>query len=185
MLLYTWQFESQDERQLKQIFDGQNAIHMTVRDLHRRLDEVIGRQERTLSQIAYMSQGGFPQAPPQGQGIVCPIFMSYSCGTIHTYLYSLNVLVLGINSFSPIISVKLYILASSVYYYVIVEVQEIALVVNHDDYIPCCLYKLLYSVMPWYNRAAVVICYPVLFTASPAAATHGCCKTSWNRCSIE
>ena len=41
---------------------------MTVRDLHRRLDEVIGRQERTLSQISVMSQGGPPQHPPQGHG---------------------------------------------------------------------------------------------------------------------
>lgn len=66
-------FESQDERQLKQIFDGQNAIHMTVRDLHRRLDEVIGRQERTLSQIAVMSQGGMPPVQQgHGQGLPPP-----------------------------------------------------------------------------------------------------------------
>jgi len=40
------------------IFDGQNAIHNTVRLLHQRLDEVIGRQERTLSQLTLIQSGG-------------------------------------------------------------------------------------------------------------------------------
>lgn len=59
------QFEEQGARELKQIFEGQNYIGKTVNDLHRKLDEVIGRQERTLSQLSIMSQPGSVQV--QGQ----------------------------------------------------------------------------------------------------------------------
>ena len=48
------------------IFDGQNAIHNTMRILHQRLDEIVGRQERTLSQITMIQTGaaGGGQAQP-------------------------------------------------------------------------------------------------------------------------
>ena len=62
---HLFQFEEQGARELKQIFEGQNYIGKTVNDLHRKLDEVIGRQERTLSQLSIMSQTGSVQA--QGQ----------------------------------------------------------------------------------------------------------------------
>ncbi|KAK6184877.1 hypothetical protein SNE40_007239 [Patella caerulea] len=45
-------FESQNERELKMIFDGQNNIHGTLKDLNRKLDELIGRQELVLSRVS-------------------------------------------------------------------------------------------------------------------------------------
>ena len=59
------QYEGQDVRELKMIFDGQNSIHDTVRHIHRKLDEVIGRQEQTLSQVSNLGRtGGVPQGAP-------------------------------------------------------------------------------------------------------------------------
>ncbi|XP_074649418.1 protein ERGIC-53-like [Tubulanus polymorphus] len=51
-------FESQGQRELKQIYDSQNAIHSKLRDLDRKMDEIVGRQERTMSQISGISAGG-------------------------------------------------------------------------------------------------------------------------------
>ncbi len=62
---FSLQFEEQGARELKQIFEGQSYIGKSVHDLHRKLDEVIGRQERTLSQLSIMAQTGSVQ--PQGQ----------------------------------------------------------------------------------------------------------------------
>lgn len=45
-------FESDNQRELRQIFSGQSHIFDVLKDLHRKLDEVIGRQERTLSLIS-------------------------------------------------------------------------------------------------------------------------------------
>ncbi len=58
------QFEQAETRELKQIFDGQNMIHSVLRELNRKIDEVVGRQERTMSQLAMMQQGG--GQPAQG-----------------------------------------------------------------------------------------------------------------------
>ncbi|KAL0268079.1 UNVERIFIED_CONTAM: hypothetical protein PYX00_010151 [Menopon gallinae] len=54
-------FESDNQRELRQIFSGQSQIFDVLKDLHRKLDEVIGRQERTLSLI---SQQPVPVVPP-------------------------------------------------------------------------------------------------------------------------
>ncbi|CAH1789645.1 unnamed protein product [Owenia fusiformis] len=62
-------YESQQQRELKQIFDGQNMIHTVIRDLNRKIDEVIGRQERTISQISMINSGNTGQVvqqPPAG-----------------------------------------------------------------------------------------------------------------------
>ncbi|ESO85090.1 hypothetical protein LOTGIDRAFT_168115 [Lottia gigantea] len=56
-------FESQNERELKMIFEGQSNIHLTMKDLNRKLDELLGRQELVLSRVS----GGQP-VPVQGQG---------------------------------------------------------------------------------------------------------------------
>lgn len=59
-------FETDQQRELRQIFMGQSQIFEVIRDLNRKLDEVIGRQERTLSMItAVQSTGGAPA--PSGQ----------------------------------------------------------------------------------------------------------------------
>ncbi|KAI4467075.1 vesicular mannose-binding lectin [Holotrichia oblita] len=59
-------FESDNQRELRQIFQGQSQMFEVLKDLSRKLDEVIGRQERTLSLVS--SQQLAPgQAVPQGQ----------------------------------------------------------------------------------------------------------------------
>lgn len=60
-------FESDNQRELRQIFQGQSIMSESLKDLSRKLDEVIGRQERTLSLISLNSQGVGQVAPvPQG-----------------------------------------------------------------------------------------------------------------------
>lgn len=51
------QYEAQDVKELRMIFDGQNEIHRLVRGLLVKLDEVIGRQERELSMLTLINQG--------------------------------------------------------------------------------------------------------------------------------
>ncbi|XP_048251141.1 protein ERGIC-53-like [Haliotis rufescens] len=58
-------FESQNEREMKQIFDGQSNIHLTLKDLNRKMDELLGRQELVLSKISMGTQTG--GQVPQGQ----------------------------------------------------------------------------------------------------------------------
>ena len=41
-------FEDDTIRELKQIFQGQSSMNEVMRDLHRKMDEIIGRQERAL-----------------------------------------------------------------------------------------------------------------------------------------
>eukprot|EP00096_Caligus_rogercresseyi_P002019 TRINITY_DN1364_c0_g1_i2.p1 TRINITY_DN1364_c0_g1~~TRINITY_DN1364_c0_g1_i2.p1 ORF type:complete len:369 (-),score=126.45 TRINITY_DN1364_c0_g1_i2:1216-2322(-) len=43
---------SDSDKELQQIFQGQSAIKDTITDLHRKMDEIIGRQERTLSLLS-------------------------------------------------------------------------------------------------------------------------------------
>ena len=76
-----FQFEGQEARELKQIFQGQETIHRVVRDLSRKLDEVIGRQERTLSQLSIMGQGGVAVQQPghAGGGVSCAFSWSWYC----------------------------------------------------------------------------------------------------------
>ncbi|XP_046403446.1 protein ERGIC-53 [Ischnura elegans] len=64
-------FETDQQRELSQIFAGQSKMFDVMRDLNRKLDEVVGRQERTLSllssgQAMQPVQGGHPP-PPGGQ----------------------------------------------------------------------------------------------------------------------
>lgn len=45
------EYESLGEKELQQIFDVQSQIHLALNTLNRKLDEILGRQERTLSLI--------------------------------------------------------------------------------------------------------------------------------------
>lgn len=45
-------YESDNQRELRQIFSGQSQVMEQVRVLSQKLDEVIGRQERTLSMLS-------------------------------------------------------------------------------------------------------------------------------------
>lgn len=70
--LENW-FEDYNARELRQIWEAQTATHDQLRTLGNKLDEVIGRQERTLGLLSVSAQGGPPpqiQQPhiPQGGG---------------------------------------------------------------------------------------------------------------------
>ncbi|PNF41175.1 hypothetical protein B7P43_G01436 [Cryptotermes secundus] len=58
-------FESDNQRELRQIFTGQSQMFEMMRELNRKLDEVVGRQERTLSLLSSVQAG---VAPPGGAG---------------------------------------------------------------------------------------------------------------------
>lgn len=50
-------FESDNQRELRQIFTGQSQMFEMMRELNRKLDEVVGRQERTLSLLSSVHAG--------------------------------------------------------------------------------------------------------------------------------
>ncbi|XP_053982255.1 protein ERGIC-53 [Hylaeus volcanicus] len=51
-------FENDNQRELRQIFDGQSQMFDALRELHNKLDEILGRQERTLSLVSQAQLGG-------------------------------------------------------------------------------------------------------------------------------
>ncbi|KAG7189018.1 hypothetical protein KM043_008611 [Ampulex compressa] len=51
-------FETDNQRELRQIFSGQSQMFDALRELSRKLDEVVGRQERSLSLISQLQVGG-------------------------------------------------------------------------------------------------------------------------------
>lgn len=71
-------YESDSQRELRQIFQGQNHISQLINVLSSKLDEVVGRQERTLSLISQqagaITHGQVPpsggQAAPQAGGFI-------------------------------------------------------------------------------------------------------------------
>lgn len=56
-------FESDSQRELRQIWQAQSSMTEALRDLSRKMDEVIGRQERTLGLLSV--GGGAPPQPGQ------------------------------------------------------------------------------------------------------------------------
>jgi len=44
-------FETDNQRELGQIFAGQSKMFDALRDIQRKMDDLVGRQERTLSLI--------------------------------------------------------------------------------------------------------------------------------------
>ncbi|CAG9860160.1 unnamed protein product [Phyllotreta striolata] len=63
-------YESDSQRELRQIFQGQNQIYEVMRELNKKIDEVVGRQERTMSLISQQGtgvQGAGAPPPPPGQ----------------------------------------------------------------------------------------------------------------------
>ena len=69
------EYESLGEKELQQIFDAQSHMYETLKNLNRKLDEILGRQERTLSVIGsigmgQVAQGGqVPQQAPSAGGL--------------------------------------------------------------------------------------------------------------------
>src|SRR5699024_3861181 len=60
-------FETDNQRELRQIFQGQTQIYQVIKELNNKLDEVVGRQERTMSLISQYGSGVAPPAPAPGQ----------------------------------------------------------------------------------------------------------------------
>lgn len=62
------EWETGELRELRNIYQGQSQIHETIRTLHNKMDEIIGRQERTLGLVSavHTSMGG-GQVVPTGQ----------------------------------------------------------------------------------------------------------------------
>ncbi|XP_012221854.1 protein ERGIC-53 [Linepithema humile] len=50
-------FETENQRELRQIFNGQSQMFDVLRELNRKLDEIVGRQERTLGLISQVQPG--------------------------------------------------------------------------------------------------------------------------------
>lgn len=65
-------FESDNQRELRQIFQGQSQIFELYKEVNRKIDEVIGRQERTLSLIAQQQSGMVHGQAPPVQGAPSP-----------------------------------------------------------------------------------------------------------------
>lgn len=71
-------YDSPQQRELRQIFEGQAHMFEGLKAMHRKLDEMLGRQERTLSLVSSVQQqqgavaaaGG---APPQQQAGMPPV----------------------------------------------------------------------------------------------------------------
>ncbi len=42
-------FETDSQRELGQIFSGQSKMFDALRDIQRKMDDIVGRQERTIS----------------------------------------------------------------------------------------------------------------------------------------
>lgn len=65
-------FETDNQRELRQIWQAQSSTTEVLKELSRKLDEVIGRQERTLGLLSVggqqVQQGGGGQAPPPSSG---------------------------------------------------------------------------------------------------------------------
>lgn len=58
-------FETDNQRELRQIWQSQTQMTDVLKDLSRKMDEVIGRQERTMGLLSINAQGGV--AAPQLQ----------------------------------------------------------------------------------------------------------------------
>lgn len=66
-------FESDNQRELRQIWEAQSTTSEVLKELSKKLDEVIGRQERTLGLLSVggqqqIQQGGGAQVPPPAGG---------------------------------------------------------------------------------------------------------------------
>lgn len=54
-----FQYESQDIRELNLIYAGQNAIHETMHELSKKMDNLISRNDRIATQIDAVSWFSF------------------------------------------------------------------------------------------------------------------------------
>lgn len=85
-------FESDNQRELRQIWQAQSSMTEVLRDLSRKMDDVIVRQERTMGLVA--SQGGQqqqqPGQPQVGGGV--PIIDSIRRHEVDSLMQTVNIL---------------------------------------------------------------------------------------------
>lgn len=89
-------YETDSQRELNQIFSGQSQIVDSVKVLSQKLDEVVGRQERTLSLLSNVqstmavigSLGGVQGQPNGNNLVVVAIYTNLLIFSV--YLYSTN-----------------------------------------------------------------------------------------------
>lgn len=62
-------FETDNQRELRQIYQSQKQMVDHLRDLSRKMDEVVGRQERTLGLLSVKGGGAGGVAPQHHQGV--------------------------------------------------------------------------------------------------------------------
>ncbi|XP_043281127.1 protein ERGIC-53 [Venturia canescens] len=63
-------FEAPNERELRQIYAAHSQMSEVLKVMDRKLDEVVGRQERTLSLISQVQVGGVQTAGQPGQPVL-------------------------------------------------------------------------------------------------------------------
>lgn len=79
-------FETDNQRELRQIWQSQTQMTDLLKDLSRKMDEVIGRQERTLGLVSINAQGGAPaQVPQQQPGAQPGAVPQYTADTIRRH----------------------------------------------------------------------------------------------------
>ncbi|KAJ6633148.1 Protein ERGIC-53 [Pseudolycoriella hygida] len=94
-------FETDNQRELRQIFQSHSHMTEVLRDLSRKMDEVIGRQETTLGLLSTRAQGGAQiqqgGAPPPQQGGVPPPQQGYGGDSLQRH--EINTIISNQNTF--------------------------------------------------------------------------------------
>uniref|UniRef100_A0A0B7AV64 L-type lectin-like domain-containing protein n=1 Tax=Arion vulgaris TaxID=1028688 RepID=A0A0B7AV64_9EUPU len=97
-------FQSQNEKEMKQIFDGQNVINIALKELNLKLDQLIGKQEIVISRVNSLpvgqgqpSQTGQQQLDQQQVGSLQKYDLDRILGNQNTVLQQLGDLRLTIN----------------------------------------------------------------------------------------
>ncbi|XP_012343117.1 LOW QUALITY PROTEIN: protein ERGIC-53 [Apis florea] len=62
-------FETDNQRELRQIFSGQSQMFDALRELNKKLDNIVGTQERSLSLISQIQVGGVQVGGQPGQQV--------------------------------------------------------------------------------------------------------------------
>lgn len=87
-------FESDNQRELRQIWQAQSSMTEVLRELSRKMDDMIVRQERTLGLVG--GQGGVPQQQPGqpqvGGGVGVPMIDTIRRHEVDSLMSSVNIL---------------------------------------------------------------------------------------------
>lgn len=59
------EYDTLGEREFQQILSAQGEVHDILRNLNHKLDEILGKQERSLSMMSALQTGAYQQAHPQ------------------------------------------------------------------------------------------------------------------------